>query len=192
MMPLLSGGWDVVKLINSLVQLSKKMLSAPQKQNSQRSDHLEPVHIQPFRTPRVLPATQLCKNRISSVKTLRKLVACNRCCLLSCQHDSLWACCASLFVQTQKLGQRTAPNFCSDSTEVEVCIMLLSIKRCWITISSLSTLWENEFAACSRAGPFNYGITQVLSIKGKQHLTNEMQNLQTLKLPLFSMACSLE
>ena len=35
MMPLLSGVWDVVKLINSLVQLSKTMLSTPQKKNSQ-------------------------------------------------------------------------------------------------------------------------------------------------------------
>ncbi len=61
--------------------------------------------------------------------------------------------------------------------------MLLSIKRCWITISSLSALWDTESAACYCTGPFNYGITQVLSIKGKQYLTNEIQNLQTLKLP---------
>lgn len=66
--------------------------------------------------------------------------------------------------------------------------MLLSIKRCWITISSLSTLWDTESAACYLAGPFNYGITQVLSIKGKQHLTNEMQNLQTLKLTACRMS----
>ena len=91
-------------------------------------------------------------------------------------------------MRTQKLGQGTAPNICADSTEVEVCVMLLSIKRCWITISSLSTLWDTESAACYLVGPFNYGITQVLSIKGKQHLTNKMQNLQTLKLTACRMS----